>query len=224
MSGIRNSNEKRILMKQLAAEFLGIYILMFCGTGAAIVNVVHNGVITHLGVAISFGLVVMAMIYTFGDKSGAHINPAVTIAFAVQKVFPARKVLPYILAQLAGALAASVTLKFLFPQSVTLGATLPAGSQMQSLILEFLLTFFLMLTIVHVAEGGKEKGLFAGIAIGSVILIEALFAGPVSGASMNPARSIAPAVVSGNLAALWIYILAPVAGALFAIFVHRILK
>src|SRR4028118_104966 len=124
MSGISNGNEKRTLTKQLAAEFLGIYILMFCGTGAAIVNEVHHGVITHLGVAISFGLVVMAMIYTFGDKSGAHINPAVTIAFAVQKVFPARKVLPYIIAQLSGALAASATLKLLFPQSVTLGATL----------------------------------------------------------------------------------------------------
>lgn len=211
-------------MKQYIAEFLGTFALVFCGTGAIIINEQSNNAITHVGVAITFGLIVMAMIYTFGEKSGAHINPAVTIAFAVHKVFPASKVFPYIISQLAGAVAASAVLYLLFPGSSTLGETEPAGTAMQSLVLEFILTFFLMLTIVNVAEGGKEKGLFAGLAIGSVVLLEAMFAGPISGASMNPARSIGPALVSGSIDTLWIYIAAPLGGAVFAILVHRLIK
>lgn len=211
-------------MKKYITEFIGTFILIFCGTGACAVNEITSGTITHVGIAITWGLVVMAIIYALGEKSGAHINPAVTIAFAVNKNFPARQVAPYIISQVAGALSASLVLKLLFPTSVLLGATLPAGSEVQSFVMEFILTFILMLVVINVAKGSKEQGLFAGIAIGSVVLFEAMFAGPVSGASMNPARSLAPAIVSGNMEHIWIYIIAPIAGAITAIFIHKIIK
>jgi aquaporin Z len=208
-------------VKKYIAEALGTFALVFCGTGAVVVNEVTGGTITHVGIAITFGLVVMAMIYTFGDKSGAHLNPAVTLAFALYNVFPPREILPYIGSQLTGAFAASLLLKFLFPTSLYLGATQPSGSNLQSLVLEVILTFLLMLTILNVAESGKEKGLFAGIAIGSVVLLEALFAGPICGASMNPARSLAPAFVSGHVQSVWLYVIAPVTGAALAVVVHK---
>ncbi|MBK6625971.1 MAG: aquaporin [Flavobacteriales bacterium] len=202
-------------MSRYAAELLGTYALVFAGTGAIVVNE-QTGALGHFGVAATFGLIVLAMIYAFGDISGAHLNPAVTLGFVVAKRFPLSQVAPYVSAQLGGAFLASLTLRFLFPESVTLGATLPAGSDMQSFILELLLTYFLMLVILQVAHGSKETGLMAGIAIGAVVGLEALFAGPICGASMNPARSIAPAVVSGELKSLWLYIVAPVLGALAA--------
>ncbi len=156
------------------------------------------------------------MIYTFGDVSGAHFNPSVTIAFAAARRFPWREVPGFIAAQLCGAFAASGLLRLLFPSDGTLGATLPAGPAMQSFILEVVLTFLLMLVILSVSTGAKEKGITAGIAIGAVIGLEAMFAGPICGASMNPARSIAPAIVSGHLEHLWVYIAGPVLGALLA--------
>jgi aquaporin NIP len=210
-------------MNKYIAELLGTFALVFCGTGAMVINHEYGGVITHAGIAITFGLIVMAMIYALGDISGAHMNPAVTIAFTIAKRFRVKQVLPYIISQLAGALLASATLHFLFPANETLGATLPAGSQMQSFVLEFLLTFFLMLVIINVATGSKEQGMFAGIAIGSTVLLEAMFAGPVSGASMNPARSISPALISGHAEHLWIYIAAPIPGAALAIPVFKFL-
>jgi aquaporin Z len=211
-------------MKRYLAEFVGTFAIVFCGTGAIIINDLTNGTISHPGVAITFGLVVMAMIYSLGDKSGAHFNPAVTLAFAANKTFPAKEIAPYITSQLSGALLASLLLKLLFPASVLLGATVPAGSNIQSLVLEFILTFLLMLVILNVATGSKEQGLFAGIAIGSVVGLEAMFAGPICGASMNPARSIAPAIVSGELKQLWIYIIAPMLGALTSLFFYKLLK
>jgi aquaporin NIP len=211
-------------MKKYMAEFMATFVLIFCGTGAAIVNEVRGGAITHMGIAIVFGVIVMAMIYTFGEISGSHMNPAVTIAFAVQKVFPAAEVIPYIVSQLAGAVAASYCLKFLFPSSQLLGATIPSGTVGQSWLLEFFLTFILMLTVLNVADKGKEKGLLAGLAIGAVVLVEAMFAGPVSGASMNPARSLAPALASGRLAYVWIYLSAPFAGSLSSVFLYRLMK
>ena len=211
-------------MKKYIAEFIGTFALVFCGTGSIIINSLYKGAITHVGIAITFGLIVMAMIYAFGEKSGAHINPAVTIAFWVNRTFPLKEVFPYIVSQLSGALLASGVLKFLFPASSTLGATIPAGNPLQSLVLEFILTILLMLVIISVAKGSKEQGLFAGIAIGSVVLLEAMFAGPVSGASMNPARSFAPAIVSGELKNLWIYIVAPTLGAVTAVLISKLLK
>lgn len=208
-------------MRKYAAEFMGTFALVFCGTGAIVIDQQSKGEVTHVGIAITFGLIVMAMIYALGDISGAHINPAVTIAFMLAKKFQPKQVLPYIISQLAGAFVASFTLHYLFPTNQILGATLPRGSNLQSFILEFILSFFLMLVIINVSTGSKEQGMFAGLAIGSTVLLEAMFAGPICGASMNPARSIAPAFVSGNTEHLWVYILAPVFGAAFAILVWK---
>ncbi len=204
-------------MKKIAAEFLGTFALVFAGTGAIIINDVSGGTITHVGIALTFGLVVLAMIYTLGDISGAHLNPAVTLGFCSARRFPARDVLPYILAQCAGALLASGILKLLFPAHQNLGATHPAGSAMQAFVLETVLTFLLMFVVLNVSTGAKEKGVTAGIAIGAVIGLEAMFAGPITGASMNPARSFAPALLSGHMADPWIYLAAPVLGALVAV-------
>lgn len=211
-------------MKKYLAELIGTFALVFCGTGAIIVDQQTNGAVGHIGVAITFGLIVTAMIYTFGDKSGAHINPAVTIAFSLAKLFPKKQIIPYIASQTIGALIASVLLKLLFPSNLNLGATIPAGSDLQSFILEIVLTFILMLTILFTSQGSKETGTMAGLAIGGVVLLEAMFAGPISGASMNPVRSLTPAIVSGNLATLWIYLTAPVVGASLATFAWRYLK
>ncbi|MEZ6143203.1 MAG: aquaporin [Zavarzinella sp.] len=203
------------LRKQLTSELLGTFALVFAGTSAIVLN--STGTITHVGISLVFGLVVFSLISTLGDVSGAHLNPAVTIGFWVARRFPATKVLPYIAAQLVGAILASLTVNLLFPHHPTLGATLPAGPPWQSWVLELLLTGGLMFVILSVSTGAKEKGITAGLAIGSVIALEALFAGPFSGASMNPARSIGPALISGNLQHLWVYLTAPVAGALLAV-------
>jgi aquaporin NIP len=211
-------------MNRYIAELLGTFALVFCGTGAIVINQQSGGVVTHVGIAITFGFIVMAMIYALGNISGAHLNPAVTIAFTIAKRFRAKEVLPYIISQLAGAMLASATLKYLFPFNETLGATLPAGSVRQSFILEFILTFLLMLVIINVATGSKEQGMFAGLAIGSTVLLEAMFAGPVCGASMNPARSISPAITSGHTEHLWIYITAPILGAAAAIPIFKMLQ
>jgi aquaporin Z len=211
-------------MKKYVAELLGTFIMVFCGTGAMVIDQQSGGAVTHVGVAITWGLVVMSLIYALGEVSGAHMNPAVSIAFTVAGRFDRKQLLPYIISQLTGALLASLTLKLLFPVNNFLGATLPAGSALQSFILELLLTFFLMLVILNVATGSKEQGLFAGIAIGSVVGLEAMFAGPICGASMNPARSVAPALVSCHLENLWLYILAPVMGAGIAVPFWKYLK
>jgi aquaporin NIP len=208
--------KRKVQMKRLTAEFLGTFILVFAGTGAIVINEVAGGVVTHVGVALTFGLVVLAMIYTFGDISGAHLNPAVTIGFWTARRLPFRDVPPYIASQFLGAIAASGALHFLFPQNKLLGATLPAGSEAQSFVLEVILTFILMLTILNVSTGAKEKGITAGVAVGAVIGLEALFAGPICGASMNPARSFGPALVAGHFEHLWIYLVAPVIGAVAA--------
>ncbi len=204
-------------MKKLTAEFIGTFALVFAGTGAIIIDHASGGAIGHAGVALTFGLIVMVMIETFGDVSGAHLNPAVTIGFAVARGFPLVEVPRYIAAQLLGALAASGLLRVLFPADATLGATLPAGPWWQSFTLEVLLTFFLMLTILSVTTGSKENGISAGLTIGGLIALEAMFAGPICGASMNPARSLAPALISGKLGDLWIYLVAPTLGALLAV-------
>lgn len=211
-------------MKKYCAEILGTFGLVFAGTGAIIINEASHGAITHVGIALTFGLVVLAMIYAFGDISGAHLNPAVTLGFWAARRLPGSAVLPYITSQLLGAILASVLLRLLFPQSKLLGATLPVGSDLQSFVLEIVLTFLLMLTILSVSTGAKEKGITAGIAVGSVIALEALFAGPICGASMNPARSLAPALVSFHLEHLWLYLMAPVSGAVLAMFACRCVR
>jgi MIP family channel proteins len=205
-------------MQKALAELFGTFCLVFAGTGAIIVNDISGGLVTHVGVAITFGLVVMAMIYAIGDVSGAHINPAVTLGFWLSRRLPRARVLPYIAAQLAGAFLASFALFAMFPQHETLGSTFPAAAEltMQAFVLELVMTMILMFVILAVATGPKEKGVMAGIAIGGVIGFEAMFGGPISGASMNPARSLAPAVFAGHLQHVWIYLIAPVLGATLA--------
>ncbi len=204
--------------RPLAAEFLGTFILVFAGTGAIIINDISGGAVTHAGIALTFGLTVLALIYALGEVSGAHMNPAVTLGFFMARRFAGKKVLPYIASQCAGALLASVCLRLLFAGHATLGVTVPAAMMApQAFALEVMLTFFLMFVILSVSTGAKEKGVTAGIAVGAVIALEALFAGPISGASMNPARSLAPALVSGQLEYLWLYMVAPVLGAALAV-------
>jgi len=211
-------------VKRYAAEVIGTFALVFSGTGAIVVNDVANGVVTHVGIALTFGMIVMALIYALGDISGAHLNPAVTIGFWTARQFDGKEVVPYIVAQLIGAIAASATLRVLFLEHDTLGATLPAGAWWQSFVLEVILTFLLMFIILNVATGAKEKGTMAGAAVGATVGLEAMFAGPICGASMNPARSIAPALVSGHLEHLWIYIVATIAGAILAVFAYQFIQ
>lgn len=211
-------------MQNYLAEYLGTFMLVFAGTGAIIINDYSGGAITHVGVALTWGMIVAVIIYSIGDISGAHLNPAVTIGFCVAKRFPLKQVSPYIISQLLGAFSASLILSWLFPAHQTLGATIPTVVAEKALVIEFILTFILMFVIIQVAYGSKEKGLMAGAAIGTTVGLEAMFAGPVTTASMNPARSIAPAVVSGNLEHLWLYIVATVLGAICAVYVTNYLN
>lgn len=210
--------------KAYIAEFIGTFALVFCGTGAIVINDLSDGVIGHAGIAIVFGAIVMAIIYCFGELSGAHINPAVTLSFWLAKRFDKKYVLPYITSQLMGALAASLSLKWLFPTHELLGTTLPAFEPSQTFVLELILSYILMLVIIQVSTGSKETGTMAGMAIGGVVLLEAMFAGPISGASMNPARSLGPAIISGHLQHLWIYHIAPTMGMFLSIFTWRLIK
>ena len=205
-----------------ASEFLGTFFLVFAATGVVIVNDLSGGAITHTGIAITTGLVVMAIIYAVGDVSGSHINPAVTVGFWLAGRFPGYRVIQYIISQCLGAIAASLLLAFLFPELVALTITLPSGSIVQSLVLEITITFFLMFIILSVSTGSMEKGIMAGSAIGAVVGLSVLWAGPITGASMNPARSIAPALVSFDFNSLWIYIVGPVIGAAISVIAFRI--
>lgn len=207
-------------MKKYIAELIGTFALVFCGTGAIIVNQQNDDALGLIGIALAFGIIVSAMVYVFGSISGTHINPAVTIALLISKLTKKKEALFYIIAQFIGALLASVSLKFIFPESLTLGSTLPSGDLLQSFLLEYILTFFLMLTILGVTSK-KEFSTIAGLLIGLVVTGIILFAGPISGGSFNPARSFAPAVISGNLSALWIYLAAPTLGAITAILVWK---
>jgi aquaporin NIP len=205
------------LTRKLCAEFFGTFCLVFAGTGAIIVNDVTGGTVTHVGVAMTFGLIVFAMIAAVGDVSGAHLNPAVTLGLSFSKRFPGRLVAPYIAAQLAGALSASLVLRGLFPDHLSLGGTVPSGTAGQSFGLEILLTLILMFVILAATAGPNVNKLFVALAVGGVVGLEAMFAGPICGASMNPARSVGPAIVAWQLNSLWIYLLAPTVGAIAAV-------
>ena len=208
--------------EEAIAEGVGTFILVFAGTGAVMVNQVSNGAVTHLGISFVFGAVVAALIYGLGHVSGAHFNPAVTLAFWASGFFPKSKVLPYILAQCWGAIAASVILLATLGKVANLGATLPLNDNwFQSFILEIVLTFILMLVILGSGLDRRAHIGFAGIAIGLTAGLEAAFMGPITGASMNPARSLGPALVGGIWQHHWLYWIAPILGAQLAVLVYR---
>ena len=208
--------------EEAIAEGVGTFILVFAGTGAVMVNKISDGAITHLGISFVFGAVVAALICGLGHISGAHFNPAVTLAFWASGFFPKSKVLPYILAQCWGAIAASVILLATLGKVANLGATLPLNDNwFQSFILEIVLTFILMLVILGSGLDRRAHIGFAGIAIGLTVGLEAAFMGPITGASMNPARSFGPALVGGIWQHHWLYWIAPILGAQLAVLIYR---
>ena len=210
--------------RKLAAEALGTFSLVFAGTGAVVINAETDGTVGHVGIGLTFGLIIMAMIYATGHISGAHFNPAVTLGFAVGRHFPWALVPRYWAAQLTGGVLASLVLRAIFGDTANLGATLPFGSEGQSFLLEMILTFILMFVIVSVATDTRAVGQSAALAIGGTIGLETLFAGPISGASINPARSLAPALVSGTWDAQWLYILGPALGAVLGALAYAFVR
>ncbi|MEI8105128.1 MAG: aquaporin [Actinomycetes bacterium] len=201
----------RALLRALTAEFIGTFMLVFAGCGAIMVDT-RTHELGHVGVALTFGLVITAMIYAVGHISGAHFNAAVTFAFALTRHFPWRRAVAYMGVQLLGALAAAAVLRGSLGNIAHLGATLPSGSEGQSLLWEIILSFILMFVVMAVATDTRAVGEAAAIAVGATVAMDALFGGPISGASMNPIRSVGPALVTGDLHALWLYIVAPIAG------------
>ncbi len=209
--------------RALVAEAIGTFALVFAGAGAVMVDA-RTRQLGHVGVAITFGLVIMVMIYAVGHVSGAHFNPAVSLAFAVSRQFPWTRAVAYWAAQIAGALLAAVLLRASLGSDAHVGATLPSGSQGQSFVWEAVLTFFLMFVIMAVATDTRAVGEAAAIAIGGTVGLDAMFGGPISGASMNPARSLGPAVVSGDLRALWLYLVGPAAGAILGALAYQVVR
>lgn len=212
-------------VQKLIAEVLGTYFLIFAGCAAVVVNSDKNSVVTLPGISIVWGLVVMVMVYSVGHISGAHFNPAVTIAFATCKRFPWKQVPAYVVAQVIGSTLASGTLRLIFNgKQDHFPGTLPAGSDLQSFVIEFIITFYLMFVISGVATDNRAIGELAGLAVGATVLLNVMFAGPISGASMNPARSLGPAIVSNTYRGIWIYLLAPTCGAISGAWVYNIIR
>ena len=208
---------------RLAAEFIGTFALVFAGCGAIMVDA-KTDQLGHVGVAISFGLVIMVMVYALGHVSGAHLNPAVTLAFTLTRHFPRREIIPYWAAQLTGALVAAALLRASLGDIADVGATFPSGSDTQAFVWETVLTFFLMLVIMAVATDTRAVGEAAAIAIGATVGLDAMFGGPITGASMNPARSLGPGIVAGDLHAIWIYLLAPALGAALGALAYFVIR
>lgn len=215
--------------KKYIAEFIGTFILVFNGTGAIIINDLSNEAVTHLGISLAFGFTVAFLIYTFGNVSGAHFNPAVSIALWKEKEINTKHLLAYIVSQLGGAIIASLILVGLFGNIAKLGTTQPLQSLgnnavLISLIVEIMYTFILMIVILGSAVDSRSHQKFAGISIGFTIAIGVLIIGPVSGGSFNPARSIGPAIISGNINYLWVYIVGPIIGTLLATYTYKLIK
>lgn len=200
--------------QKLLAEFLGTYLLVWLGTGAVVANHLSQGAITHPGISLVFGGTVAVLVYVFGPISGAHINPAVSFTFWIKRELDGKTFLGYLLAQCTGAIAASGTLYILYPQANGYGRTVPIGEDVPALVMEIGLTFVLVLTVLRVAKGPQAA--YTGWIVGALVAVEALFAGPLTGASMNPARSLGPALIEGHFESLWVYLLAPFVGAFLA--------
>ncbi|KAG4999970.1 hypothetical protein AAZX31_08G117700 [Glycine max] len=212
-------------LQKLVAEVVGTYFLIFAGCASVVVNKNNNNVVTHPGISIVWGLVVMVLVYSVGHISGAHFNPAVTIAFASTRRFPLKQVPVYVVAQVVGSTLASATLRLLFSGKETqFSGTLPSGSNLQAFVIEFLITFFLMFVISGVATDDRAIGELAGIAVGSTVLLNVMFAGPITGASMNPARSIGPAILHNEYRGIWIYIVSPTLGAVAGTWVYNTIR
>ncbi len=221
-SSVKPMTSRSPLFRELLAEGVGTFILLFTGTGAVMVNALSDGAITHLGISFVFGAVVAALIYATGHISGAHFNPAVTLGFWQCGIFPRRKILPYVLAQLAGGVLGSAMLRLALGNVAQLGATLPlAGNWLQAFLLETVLTFILMFVILGSGLDRRAPVGFAGIAIGLTVGLEAACMGPITGASMNPVRSLAPAIVGNLWQHQWLYVVAPILGAQIAVWIYR---
>jgi MIP family channel proteins len=213
------------LLRRAAAEGIGVFALVFAGCGAIIAEAEHPGALGPVGIALVFGLIVMAMVYATGHLSGAHLNPAVTIAFVLTRHFPRAEATAYVIAQVAGALVAAAVLAAIWPsQPGSLGATLPTVGLGSAFVYEVVLTAFLMFVIMAVATDTRAVGAAAAIAIGGTVGLDALFGGPITGASMNPARSLGPALVSGELSDLWLYLLGPLVGAALGALAYQLVR
>jgi aquaporin NIP len=211
------------LARSLVAEAIGTFALVFAGCGAIMVDT-KTGALGHIGIAITFGLVIMAMIYAVGHISGAHFNPAVTISFAITRHFSKRRILPYWGAQLGGAVLAAAILRGSLGNIAHVGATYPTGTDSQAFLWEAILTFLLMFVIMAVATDTSAVGEAAAVAIGGTVGLDAMFGGPITGASMNPARSLGPALVAGDLHGVWIYLVAPIVGAGLAALTYTVIR
>lgn len=218
-------DERPDLIRRALAEGIGVFALVFAGCGAIIAEAEHPGSLGTVGIALVFGLIVMAMVYATGHLSGAHLNPAVTVAFVLTRHFPRAEAFAYVAAQVGGALAAAALLAAIWPsQPAALGATLPTVGVGSAFAYEVVLSAFLMFVILAVATDSRAVGAAAAIAIGGTVGLDALFGGPITGASMNPARSLGPALVSGELRDLWLYLLAPVVGAVLGALAYQLIR
>nr|XP_043626915.1 probable aquaporin NIP4-2 [Erigeron canadensis] len=224
-SGLCSSPEVVVLTQKVFAETVGTYFLIFIGCGTFVVDKRYGSIITFPGMCVAWGLIIMVMVYSVGHISGAHLNPSVTITFAIFRQFPYKQVPLYIAAQLLGSILASVTLYMLFEvEQDNFFGTVPKGSNVRSLVLEMIISFLLMFVISGVATDNRSTGELAGIAIGMTILINVLLAGPVSGASMNPARSLGPAIVMNQYKGIWIYLVGPTVGTILGGFAYNLIR
>ncbi|GLJ31320.1 hypothetical protein SUGI_0628340 [Cryptomeria japonica] len=211
-------------IKKLGAEMIGTFFLIFSGCGSVLVDKKTDGSITHLGVSIVWGLTVMLLIYSVGHISGAHFNPSVTVAFATVNRFPVKEIPGYIVAQLVGSISAGFVLRLMFGDISHIAATVPSGSNMQSFVLEFLITFLLMFVVCGVGTDTKAVGELGGLTIGATVAMVVIVAGPISGASLNPARTLGSAIAGNKYTGIWIYMVAPVLGAIAGTWTYNLIR
>ncbi|KAG2586310.1 aquaporin NIP1-2-like [Panicum virgatum] len=214
-------------MQKIIAEILGTYFMIFAGCGSVVVNLSTAGTVTFPGICAVWGLVVMVLVYSVGHISGAHFNPAVTVAFATCGRFPWKQVPSYAVAQVLGSTLASLTLRVVFGGATArehFFGTAPSGSDAQAVALEFVISFYLMFVVSGVATDNRAIGELAGLAVGATVLLNVLFAGPITGASMNPARTLGPAIVAGRYRSVWVYVVGPVCGTVAGAWAYNLVR